>query len=83
MAFDPTTLLNLIFAVIILILGIWVYQAKKIALAIFVAIGFGLFAISHLATLLGASSGEISIIVIRTLAYLVIIYALAREAMKK
>lgn len=82
MAFDPTTLLNFVFTVIILILGVWVYKAKKIVLAIFVAIGFGLFAISHLAILLGASSSEISIIVIRTLAYLVVIYALVREAIR-
>ncbi len=82
MAFDPTTLLNFVFAVIILILGIWVYRAKKLVLAIYVAIGFGLFAISHLAILVGASSTEISIIVVRSLAYLVVIYALVREAIR-
>lgn len=82
MAFDPTTLLNFIFTVIILILGVWVFRAKKIVLAVYIAIAFGLFAISHLAVLLGAASTEISIIVVRSLAYLVLIYALVREAMK-
>lgn len=82
MAFDPTTLLNFIFAVIIVILGYWVYRAKKLVLALYIALAFGLFAISHLAMLLGTPSSDISIIVIRSLAYLVVIYALAREAMR-
>jgi hypothetical protein len=81
-ALDPTTLLNLVFAVIILILGILVFRKKKMVLALYVAIAFGLFAISHLATLLGAASTEISIIVIRALGYLVVIYAMVREFMK-
>ena len=82
MALDPTTLLNLVFAVIILILGILVFRKKKMVLALYVAIAFGLFAISHLANLLGAASTEISIIVIRALGYLVVIYAMVREFMK-
>jgi len=81
-ALDPTTILNLIFTVIILVLGIWVFRKKEIVLALYVAIAFGLFAISHLAILLGAASTETSIIVIRALGYLVVIYALIRESMK-
>lgn len=80
MAFDPTTLLNFIFSLIIVILGYWVYSAKKLVIAIYIAITFALFAISHLAVLLGAQSADITIIIIRSLAYLVVIYALIREA---
>lgn len=82
MAVDPTVLLNLIFAVIVVIFGFWVYRAKKVVLALYLALTFGLFAISHLAILLGTPTSDISIIVIRSLAYLIIIYALAREAIR-
>lgn len=82
MAFDITVVLNFIFAVIIVILGLWVFKAKKLVIALYIALAFGLFAVSHLAILLGTSSTNISIIVVRALAYLVIIYALAREAFR-
>ena len=79
MAVDPTTLLNFIFCVIIVILGIWVYKAKKVVLALYVALAFGLFGISHLAILLGVKSTDIYLIIIRALAYLVIIYTLTKQ----
>ena len=82
MAMDPTILLNFIFALIVVILGLWVFKTKKLLLALYIAIAFGLFAISHLAILLGTPSANISIIVIRALGYLVVIYALAREAVR-
>jgi hypothetical protein len=80
LAMDPTTLINFIFTLIIVILGFWVYRIKKLILALYISLAFGLFTISHLAILLGTSSTDISIIIIRTLGYLVIIYALVREA---
>ncbi len=84
MAVDPISLMNLIFGVIIAILGFWVYRVKKNTLALYVALGFGLFAISWLDILLGAtSSSNISIIVIRALGYLVVILALIIEVIRK
>ena len=81
MSVDHTTLMNFIFGVIIVILGLWVFKLKKYTLALYVALGFGLFAISWLEILLGATnSNNISIILIRALGYLVIIFALFREA---
>ena len=80
MALETTVLMNFIFSLIIAILGYWVYQSKKIVLALYVALTFILFTISHLAILLGTSSTDLSIIVIRALGYLVLIYALIREA---
>ena len=82
MAMDPTLILNFVFAVIIVILGLWVFKTKKLLLALYIALAFGLFAISHLAILLGTPTNSISIIVIRALGYLVVIYALAREAIR-
>ena len=81
MSVDHTTLMNFIFGVIIVILGLWVFKLKKYTLALYVALGFGLFAISWLEILLEATnSNNISIILIRALGYLVIIFALFREA---
>ncbi|MGA2675262.1 MAG: hypothetical protein ACLQG5_09270 [Methanobacterium sp.] len=84
MAVDYTTLMNFIFGVIILILGLWVFRLKKYTLALYVALGFGLFAVSWLEVLLGAiSSNNISIILIRALGYIVIVFALFREVILK
>ena len=84
MAVDPTILMNFIFGVIILILGLWVFRRKQYVLALYIALGFGLFAFTWLELLLGlANSNNISIIVIRALGYLVIILALLREALLK
>jgi hypothetical protein len=77
MSFDPITVINLVLSVVILISGIVLYGMKKNTMALYVGIAFGLFAISHLATLLDlASSLTVPLVVIRTLAYLVVIFAL-------
>ena len=83
MAVDTTTLVNFIFALIIFILGLWVYKVKKIVLALYIALGFALFAISHFAILIGTPSSNISILIVRSLGYLVIIIGLIREAVRK
>jgi hypothetical protein len=83
MAFDPTTTMNFIFSVIIVILGFWVYKVKNNVLALYIALAFGLFAISHLSILLGTPSTSISIIIIRALGYLVVIFALSKEILRK
>jgi len=82
MAVELVTVMNFVLALIILILGLWVYRAKKIGLAIYVALGFGLFAVSHALVLLGTNSADISIIIIRAIGYLVVIYGLIRAAME-
>ncbi len=83
LAYDPTTIMNFIFAVVIVILGLWVYRVKKILLAVYIALAFGLFAISHLATLLGTPSSNNSLIIIRALGYLIVIFALSQEVLRK
>jgi len=51
-------------------------------LPLLVGIAFGLFALSHLATLLGfREAWETFLIALRTLAYLLVIYALLRLAL--
>ena len=77
---EPVSALNLLFCIIIVILGYWVYKNRENVLAIYIALAFGLFGISHLSILLGTKSSEISILAIRTLAYLVVIFALYKAA---
>jgi hypothetical protein len=83
MVFDVTTTINLIFSVIIVILGLWVFKIKKYLLALYISIAFALFAITHLAMLLGTASNNILIITFRSLGYLVIIFALFIEVLRK
>jgi hypothetical protein len=83
MVADITTTLDLVFGVIILFLGLWVYKIKQYALALYLALAFGIFAVSYLEVLLGVSNSNISVIFLRVLASLVIIYALIREALVK
>jgi hypothetical protein len=83
MVADTTTILSLVFGVIILFVGLWVYKIKQYALALYLALAFGIFAVSYLEVLLGVSTSNISVIFLRVLASLVIIYALIREALVK
>ena len=78
LVWDPIYIVNLVLCILILILGIWGYKKKKgDMIPLCIGIAFGLFGISHLATLLGlkATLTEV-LIVIRTLAYLIVIFAL-------
>jgi predicted membrane channel-forming protein YqfA (hemolysin III family) len=77
MALDPITAVNLVLTVIIFLLGVALYVRKKNALALYIGIAFGLFAISHLATLLNlATSLTVPLIVDRAIAYIIVIGAL-------
>ncbi len=81
---DPITIVNLILTIVIFALGIWAYVSKKNDAALFIGVAFGLFAISHLITLLGlATALTIFLIVIRIVAYFLVIFALYRLIAKK
>jgi CHASE2 domain-containing sensor protein len=77
---EPVSLLNLIFCIIIIVLGYWAYRKRENIIAVYIAIAFALFGISHLALLLGSQSSEVSLLVVRTLGYLVVIFALYKAA---
>lgn len=75
------TLVNLILAALILIVGIWAYGKRRATAALLVGVAFGLFALSHLLTLLGmAGTLETVLIVIRVLGYLVALFAVYKMA---
>ena len=81
---DPMTAVNLVLSVIILVLGYWGYKKSNDKMLLYVGIAFGLFGISHIATLLGfKDSLESVLIIIRTLAYLTVIYAVYTVALKR
>jgi hypothetical protein len=81
---DITVLVNLILCVVIVIFGIIGYKKSNETWPLFLAISFGLFGISHLCTLLGiAANLKTLLIIIRTLAYLLVVFILYRVAFKK
>ena len=74
---DPILFVNLVLCVIIVVLGILCYRKSHEHLPLFIGLAFGLFGISHATTLLGFKVPlTIPLIIIRALAYLIVIYAL-------
>ena len=53
LSWDTMTFVNLVLSIVILVFGILGYQRSKSQVVLYVGIAFGLFALSHLATLLG------------------------------
>jgi hypothetical protein len=74
---DPIVVINLVLCIAILVMGIIENSRSRTHLPLYVGIAFGLFGISHLMTLLGlAAKLSAVLIVIRILAYAVVIYSL-------
>jgi uncharacterized membrane protein (UPF0136 family) len=81
---NTLTFINLILCIVILVFGIISWQRTKSRVALYVGTAFGLFGLSHLASLLGLSNMlNIALIVDRTLAYLLVTYALFLAAYSK
>jgi len=80
---DPLYILNLVLCIIILVIGYLKY-AKRNKLPLYIGLAFGLFGISHLVTILGFRVElNVLLIIVRTLAYLTVIYALYTVSRKK
>lgn len=81
---DTLTFVNLILCIVIVVFGIISWQRTKSQVALYVGMAFGLFGLSHLATLLGLNTTlNIVLIVVRTLAYLLVAYTLFLAAYSK
>jgi len=81
---DPITLVNLILCIAIVVFGCVGFKKAKDKWPLYIAISFGLFGLSHLLTLLGFHDTLTAfLIVIRTAAYLLVVYTLYRVAFKK
>lgn len=82
--FNPVSIINLLLCVIILVLGYVSYRRNKNKIAFYLSISFGLFGISHLMTLFETGTDlEGVFIIIRILAYLLVIVALYKTVFKK
>lgn len=80
---DPVTTVNLILCIIILVFAVVAYRRSGEAFPLYIGIAFGLFGLSHLATLLGGKDSLAGLlIVVRTLAYLLVAVALYRVAFR-
>ena len=74
---DTVTMMNLVLCVVIVALAIVAYTSKKSRIAMYIGAAFALYGISHLMTLVGlATSLTDVLLIVRTLGYLVIIFAL-------
>ena len=81
---DPIYITNLVLCIIILVFGCLGYKKSGDISPLCVGIAFGLFGLSHLATLLGLKEALTTfLIVIRTLAYLLVAFTLYRIAFKR
>ena len=74
---DPILFVNLVLCIIIVLLGILCYRKSHEFLPLYISAAFGLFGVSHATPLLGFKVAlTVPLIVIRALAYLLVIYAL-------
>lgn len=81
---DPVVLTNLILCIIILGMGVCEYIRTRSRVELYVGVAFGLFGVSHLLTLLGLSAGlTVPLIIIRLLAYLLVIFGLYTAIAKR
>jgi hypothetical protein len=73
--------INLVLCVVIFIFGLMGWRRSGKNLPLYIAIAFGLFGLSHLATVLGqAAQMEVTLIIIRLAAYLIVVYAVYKAA---
>lgn len=78
---DIMYLINLVLCVVIFILGLMGWRRSGKTLPLYIGIAFGLFGLSHLATLLGlAADLKVLLIIIRLAAYLIVVYAVYNAA---
>ncbi len=74
---DPIIFINLILCIIIVVLGYLIFKKSGERLPLYIGVAFGLFGVSHAATLAGLKVPlTLPLIIIRALAYLIVIYAL-------
>ncbi|MDD2689345.1 MAG: hypothetical protein PHT41_04265 [Candidatus Omnitrophica bacterium] len=81
--FSSVNLINLSLCIVVLVLGYMSYKKNKNKIAIYISVAFGLFGFSHLMTLFEFGTDlESILIIIRILAYLLVIVALYKTVFK-
>ncbi|MCK4642256.1 hypothetical protein KAU32_01340 [bacterium] len=77
MTFGPINIVNIVLCIIIVVMGFMKYGKEKAQLPLLIGIAFGLFGLSHIAKVFELSGPwDIPLIIIRTIAYLTVVYAL-------
>ena len=77
---DPIPLTNFVLATVIFALGLWGYHKSGRQTEALVGVAFGLFAITHFLTLLGTSTTELLVLIVRIVGYVIVMYAMLRVA---
>jgi len=73
---DIITLVNLIFSITILFLGIKKYKETGAKAFIFIALGFLMYGISHFALLMGWGGAKEALVAVRSAGYVLVIIGL-------
>lgn len=74
---DAIALTNLTLCAIIVVVAVWAYMKKKTKLPLYIGGGFGLFGISHFATVIGAYNDLYdALLVLRVIGYVLVIFGL-------
>lgn len=73
---DLVLVANLIFSTVIVVLGLRRYQQTEVKAFLFVALGFLMYGISHLATLAGFGDLKTVLVAVRSLGYIFVIIGL-------
>ncbi|MCQ8904189.1 MAG: hypothetical protein NQU45_00525 [Methanothermobacter sp.] len=79
---EPVLTINFIFCMIILVMGYLGFRKLESPLLVYIGIAFGLFGVSHLAQLAGYPSNAVALIIIRSIAYLLVIFAIFQTIRK-
>ncbi|MFC1980827.1 hypothetical protein ACFLVN_01085 [Chloroflexota bacterium] len=80
---DGLAILYVVFCFIVCGFGIWVYSKRKDDVPLYIGVAYGLFTIDRLIVLLSSGSGlNILGIVLRIVAYLLLLFALYRAFVK-
>lgn len=73
---DYVTLVNLIFSIAILVLGIKKYRDTGVKAFIFIALGFLMYGISHFSLLMNLAVAKELLIAVRSAGYILVIIGL-------
>jgi len=80
---DPIYIVNLVLCVVILAFGLIGWRRSGKMFPLYIGVAFSLFGLSHLANILGLKDAlATALIVIRTLAYLLVVFTLYQVAFK-
>ncbi len=77
MATDLVSVVNLVFDILILAAGLWMYTKSKNTMPFYIGVAFAFFSVSYIITLAGlATVLALPIVVIRAAGYLLILFGL-------